>query len=212
MTWKLFSKKKDADKTDASASAAPSKTAAKTAGKGRPTPKRRDAQKDDLRPLVPTFAQRKARRKEEKRRMRERSDREYEAMEKGDLAHMPRAERQPIRIYIRDYVDARWNLSEFFLPVALGLMVLAIVLSPFNVMVANGITILLYVYLVACIVDLLIMWWGRKNGLRNRLITKYGADTMKAARSATYACSRALQLRRWRMPKPRKDKRGQWPR
>ncbi len=33
-------------------------------------------------------------------------------MQKGDINHMPKAERLPWRIYIRDYVDARFNLGE----------------------------------------------------------------------------------------------------
>lgn len=205
MTWNLFSKKKKGEE-EAGDVAEP-----KTSGKGRPTPSRKQAQKNDLRPLVPTQEQRKARRKEEKRRMRERQDREYEAMETGDLAHMPRAERLPIRIYVRDYVDARWNIAEFFVPVALGLMIVAMVLAAFSPIAANILTLLMYVYLIAAIIDLVIMWWAPKNGLRNRLIAKYGEGAMKAARCATYACSRALQLRRWRMPKPRTNKRGQWP-
>jgi hypothetical protein len=204
MTWNLFSKKK---KTEGAQTAAPEKAS----GKGRPTPKRRDAQKGDLRPLVPTQAERKARRKEEKQRLRERQDREYEAMETGDLAHMPRAERLPIRIYVRDYVDARWNIAEFFVPVALGIMILALILMMVSPLVSNILTIIMYVYLIAAVVDLILMWWAPKNGLRTRLITKYGEGAMKSARCASYACSRALQLRRWRLPKPRAAKRGQWP-
>lgn len=205
MTWNLFSKKKKSEKTEET-------TPVKPVGKGRPTPTRKEAQKKDLRPLVPTVKQRKARRKEEKRRLRERQDREYEAMETGDIAHMPRAEQLPIRIYVRDYIDARWNIAEFFVPVALGIMIVAIIVAGISPFVANILTILMYVYLIAAIVDLVIMWWGPKNGLRGRLIAKYGEGAMKAARCASYAWSRALQLRRWRIPKPRAKKRGQWPR
>ncbi len=205
MTWNLFSKKKKGE------AEADDDAGSKDPGKGRPTPSRKQAQKNDLRPLVPTQEQRKARRKEEKRRIRERQDREYEAMETGDLAHMPRAERLPIRIYVRDYVDARWNISEFFVPVALGIMIVALILAAVSPIAANILTLIMYVYLIAAVVDLIVMWWAPKNGLRNRLIAKYGEGAMKAARCASYACSRALQLRRWRMPKPRTDKRGHWP-
>lgn len=204
MTWNVFSKKKTSEETQESAPA-------KKGGKGRPTPKRKDTQKGDLRPLVPTAEQRKARRKEEKQRMRARQDREYEAMETGDIDHMPRAERLPIRIYVRDYVDARINIAEFFVPVALVLMIVALIFAAVNPIVSNILTLVMYVYLIAAIVDLVIMWWAPKNGLRNRLIAKYGQGAMKAARCATYACSRSLQLRRWRIPKPRYDKRGKWP-
>jgi len=87
------------------------KVAETTSGKGRPTPKRKDAQAQNLRPLVPK--DREASRKAAKARMRERENAEYDAMQKGDINHMPKAERLPWRIYIRDYVDARFNLGEF---------------------------------------------------------------------------------------------------
>ena len=93
-----------------------SKAAQPTSGKGRPTPKRKDAQAQNLRPLVPK--DREASRKAAKARMRERENAEYDAMQRGDINHMPKSERLPWRIYIRDYVDARFNLGEFFIPVA----------------------------------------------------------------------------------------------
>lgn len=55
--------------------------------------------------------------------MRERENAEYDAMQKGDINHMPKAERLPWRIYIRDYVDARFNLGEFFIPVAFVILI-----------------------------------------------------------------------------------------
>ena len=68
--------------------------------------------------------------------------------------------------------------------------------------------ILLYVYLIAVIIDVAVMW--RK--LKKKLIEKYGeASVAKGSRSASYAWSRAIQVRRWRLPKPRSPKRGNWP-
>ena len=68
--------------------------------------------------------------------------------------------------------------------------------------------ILLYVYLIAVIIDVAVMW--RK--LKKKLIEKYGeASVAKGSRSASYAWSRAIQVRLWRLPKPRSPKRGNWP-
>ena len=48
--------------------------------------------------------------------------------------------------------------------------------------------------------------------LKKKLIEKYGeASVAKGSRSASYAWSRAIQVRRWRLPKPRSPKRGNWP-
>ena len=82
----VFNKKEDADQEPVG-----KKAAEPTAGKGRPTPKRKDAQAQNLRPLVPK--DREASRKAAKARMRERENAEYDAMQKGDINHMPKSER-----------------------------------------------------------------------------------------------------------------------
>lgn len=83
----VFNKKEDADQEPVG-----KKAAEPTAGKGRPTPKRKDAQAQNLRPLVPK--DREASRKAAKARMRERENAEYDAMQKGDINHMPKSERR----------------------------------------------------------------------------------------------------------------------
>ncbi|KFI57372.1 DUF3043 domain-containing protein [Bifidobacterium choerinum] len=182
------------------------------AGKGRPTPKRKDAQARNIRPLVPKDSA--AQRKEAKRRMRERENREYEAMRTGDLQNMPKAERLPWRVYVRDYVDARFNIGEFFIPVALVILVLSVIVTafarqiPYSIQITMILMTLLYLYLFAIIVDVVVMW--RK--LKKLLVAKYGEQAVaKGMRTGSYAWSRAIQLRRWRLPKPRYKKRGHWP-
>ncbi|PAU69463.1 hypothetical protein B1400_0829 [Bifidobacterium italicum] len=182
------------------------------AGKGRPTPKRKDAQAKNIRPLVPKDSA--AQRKEAKRRLRERENREYEAMRTGDLQNMPKAERLPWRVYVRDYVDARFNIGEFFIPVALVILVLSVIVTafarqiPYSIQITLILMTLLYLYLFAIIIDVVVMW--RK--LKKLLIAKYGEQAVaKGMRTGSYAWSRAIQLRRWRLPKPRYKKRGHWP-
>ena len=164
-----------------------SKAAQPTSGKGRPTPKRKDAQAQNLRPLVPK--DREASRKAAKARMRERENAEYDAMQRGDINHMPKSERLPWRIYIRDYVDARFNLGEFFIPVAFIILI--------------GSMVVTYKWPALALPLMLI---------KKKLIEKFGEQSVaKGMRSGSYAWSRALQIRRWRLPKPRYPKRGHWP-
>ena len=197
----LFKKKETESKQDvAQAPAEP------TVGKGRPTPKRKDAEARNLRPLVPENT--KEQRKLAKQKLRERENREYEAMRTGDINRMPKAERLPWRVYIRDYVDARRNLGEFFIPVAFVMLLGSILVTTIAPQLSVPMMILLYVYLIAVIIDVAVMW--RK--LKKKLIEKYGeASVAKGSRSASYAWSRAIQVRRWRLPKPRSPKRGNWP-
>lgn len=197
----LFNKKEDADQAPVE-----KKAEEPAAGKGRPTPKRKDAQAQNLRPLVPK--DREASHKAAKARMRERENAEYDAMQKGDINHMPKAERLPWRIYIRDYVDARFNLGEFFIPVAFVILIGSIFVTYQWPALALPLMVLMYVYLFAVIIDVVIMW--RK--LKKKLIEKFGEQSVaKGMRSGSYAWSRAIQMRRWRLPKPRYPKRGHWP-
>ncbi|MFU0535113.1 DUF3043 domain-containing protein [Gardnerella pickettii] len=182
----------------------------KLAQKNAPTPKQSEAAAQNLRPLVPT--DRKASAKAARARLRERENAQYEAMKSGDLAHMPKSEQLPWRVYIRDYVDARFNIGEFFVPFAIVIMICIFFtqnfLSTKYIALYFALAIILYAYLFAAIIDVLIMW--RK--LRKELVKRYGqAAVAKSSRSAMYACSRAIQMRRWRLPKPSTPKRGNWP-
>lgn len=177
-------------------------------GKGRPTPKRKDAQAQRLRPLVPKDS--KAQRKAEKQRLRERENEEYEAMRSGNINKMPKAERLPWRIYIRDYVDARFNIGEYFIPVALTILIVSVIVTVLypNPVISLILMTVMYVYLFAIIIDIIVMW----SKLKKKLIEKFGERAVaKGMRSGSYAWSRAIQMRRWRLPKPRYPKRGHWP-
>ena len=212
MTWNPFAKKSVADESKVGASAkseseqkSEQKPVPKSREKNAPTPKRNAAQAQNLRPLVP--ADRKASAKQARARIRERENVQYEAMRTGDLAHMPKIEQLPWRVYIRDYVDARFNIGEFFVPVAIVIMACLFALLRFMI-VYIALAVLLYVYLFASVIDMFIMW--RK--LRKELVKRFGESAVsKKSRSGMYAWSRAMQMRRWRLPKPSSPKRGNWP-
>ena len=212
MTWNPFAKKTAANEAKVGESAqqksaekSAEKAAVKSREKNAPTPKRNAAQAQNLRPLVP--ADRKASAKQARARIRQRENIQYEAMRTGDLAHMPKVEQLPWRVYIRDYVDARFNIGEFFVPVAIVIMACLFALSRFMI-VYIALAVLLYVYLFASVIDMFIMW--RK--LRKELVKRFGESAVsKKSRSGMYAWSRAMQMRRWRLPKPSSPKRGNWP-
>jgi hypothetical protein len=204
MTWNPFKKQEEAQVPVEEAT----KKAAPNEKKGRPTPKMKQAQAAGIRPLVPV--DRKASAKAAKARLREKENAEYEAMQKGDINHMPKAERLPWRIYIRDYVDARFNLGEWFFPVAFAILIASMLVASLvqNQWVSIIMMLCMYGYLIAVIIDVWLMW--RK--LKAKLIAKYGESSVsRGSRSFSYAWNRAIQMRRWRLPKPRYPKRGHWP-
>ncbi|WP_418968794.1 DUF3043 domain-containing protein [Alloscardovia omnicolens] len=205
MKWNPFSRNNNADTTTEQSNTTDASQGS-ISGKGRPTPKRRDAENARLTPLAPK--DRKAQRKAAQARRRERENTEYEAMRSGDLHKMPKSEQLPWRVYIRDYVDARFNLGEYFMIVVVALLLISVAATYFMPQLSLIILILMYVYLFAIIIDSWIMW----RGLKKKLIAKFGERSVsKGMRSGYYAWSRALQIRAWRLPKPRHKKHGVWP-
>lgn len=204
MDWNFFNKKKSkSDQTDISDELKDETTQNKgiTAKKGHPTPKRNQVQQSNLHPLVPK--DRKASRKAAKERNRRRQDAEYEAMRTGDITHMPAAERLPLRIYIRDYVDSRWNIAEFFMPFILVMLVLSLLILNWMPVLSVWFMGIMYLYFIVAIVDLFVLW----HGLKKQLIKRYGPSSVdKRMRSGMYATQRAMNIRRWRLPKPRYPK------
>ena len=168
--------------------------------KNRPTPKRKDQEAANRRPLVVT--DRKAARNTDRDKRREAQLKQRAAMVTGDDAHLPARDKGPVRRYIRDFVDARYNLAEFMLPV----MILVLALSfTGNATVFAFVSIAVYALLLAAAVDAFLMW----RRLKPKLIAKFGAD--KVGRGlAMYAVMRTVQFRRSRMPRAL-VKRGEYP-
>ena len=168
--------------------------------KNRPTPKRKDQEAANRRPLVVT--DRKAARDRDKLARREAQLKQRQAMVTGDDAHLPARDKGPVRRYIRDYVDARWNFGEFMLPVMIVVLALSFVRIP---AVFATVSIGVYALLLAAAVDGFLMW----RRLKAKLIAKFGADKVGGG-LAMYAVMRGFQIRRSRMPRPL-VKRGDFP-
>lgn len=167
--------------------------------KGRPTPTRKAAEAANKRPLVPADRQTAA--KAARQAQREQRDREYRAMQSGDERAMPARDRGPVKRYVRDYVDARFNLGEVFLPVAAVFLVLQLTFSALNPDVALVALSVLYLYVVASVIDGFLLWWR----VKRRLLAKFGEVPRG---TLMYCVMRAFQLRRARLPKPQVKRRA----
>ena len=161
--------------------------------KNRPTPSRREQEAARKRPLVPT--DRKAATKSARESDRAARARQREAMMSGDEAHLPLRDKGPTKRFIRDYVDARWNVGEFMLPV----MVLVLALTFLGGRYAWAmllVFILVYGLILVGVVDAWLMW----RRIRKQLVARFGEEPPRGA--AWYAVTRAFQMRRSRMPRP----------
>ena len=173
---------------------------AREGAKNRPTPKRREQEAARRRPLV--VADRKAARDQDRLKRREAAARVREAMITGDDAHLPARDKGPERRFIRDHVDARWNLGEFMLPVMLVVLALSFVRTAWAMSI---VFVMVYGLLLVAALDAVVMW----RGLKKKLVARFGADRLPRG-AAMYAAMRAFQMRRSRMPRPQ-VKRGQYP-
>jgi hypothetical protein len=179
----------------------PEETAARLKqGKGAPTPSRRQQEAARKRPLVPTDrkeAARVARQKQAEAREKARI-----GMAAGDDRYLTARDRGPQRRYVRDYVDARFSIGEFLIPVMLIVIILTFL--PWPEMQVYGLFALWGFFLIA-VIDCFVLGFL----VRKRIGAKFG--TTKVERGLRwYAAMRALQLRVMRLPKPQ-VKRGQFP-
>ena len=166
-----------------------------TQGKGRPTPKRRDAEAANRRPVV--VADRKEARKQQRAAREAAFQRQQEGIARGDERYFMPRDRGPARAYVRDVVDARWNPGELMLPVA----VIVLLVMFLQALIPDIVTIVIFVtyfILLAGIVDSVIF----AQIVKRRAVKKFGADAVPKW-SGWYAGMRALQVRRLRQPKPR---------
>ncbi|MFE4593694.1 DUF3043 domain-containing protein [Streptomyces laurentii] len=172
------------------------------APKGRPTPKRSEAQTQRRRAQSAPMD-----RKEATKRQREarRADlvRQREALNSGDERFLPARDKGPVRRFARDFVDSRFAVAEFFLPVAVVILVLSLFGN--RVPRLQDIALLLWGVLIVLIVLDSIGTWIR---LRKQLNTRFPNEPKRGA--IPYALMRSLQMRRLRLPKPQ-VKRGERP-
>jgi hypothetical protein len=162
------------------------------APKGRPTPKRNEAQ-NQRRKAVVAPADRKTAAKQAREARRVEMAKQREALAGGDERYLPLRDKGPVRKFARDYVDSRFKVAEFFLPLAVIILVLSIV--P-NVALKNLSLLLWLVVIVLIVLDSVATGFLLRRELRKRFPDK---NTRGAV---AYALMRTLQMRRMRLPKP----------
>ena len=173
----------------------------RTAGKGRPTPKRKDARKQ--RSLaVPANSKEAAKLRREK--SREQRSMQRQALLTGDERHLPARDAGPAKKLARDIVDSRFTLGQIFFGMILVVLALSFTIhgkSQGEKAAAAAVNLVSIVALFVVFIDALRV--GRK--AKREVTEKFG---IKESIGITgYAMVRAMQPRRMRRPPPKK-KRG----
>ncbi len=171
--------------------------------KNRPTPSRREQEAARKRPLVPT--DRKAAASESREANRLARTKQRAALLSGEESGLPARDKGPVKRYIRDAVDTRWNVGEFMLPVMMVVLALTF-LAPLVPSIAKLTTIIaflmVYGLVAAGVLDAFLMW----RRIKAKIVANFGEAPPRG--SATYAVIRAFQLRRSRLPRPQVSRGG----
>lgn len=170
------------------------------APKGRPTPKRSQAQ-SQRRSVANTSMSRKDAAKRQREERRAALERQRQALASGDERYLPARDKGPVRRFARDFVDSRFNIAEFFLPMAVVILILSMV----RVASLQNVALLLWLVVIVLIVlDSAVTGFR----LKKRLAERFPDESRRGA--VAYALMRSLQMRRLRLPKPQ-VKRGERP-
>lgn len=157
--------------------------------KNKPTPKR-NAKK--ITPALAPAATKEAK-KAERENARLRRTEMRQLYLKGDERALPKRDKGPVRKFARDYVDSRWSIAEFFLPL---LMVVLLLTALPSVTVKVFATLVMYLVVLISMLD--GIWMGRQ--IKKHCAAKYPGESAKGV--SMYAWMRSTQIRRLRTPAP----------
>lgn len=169
------------------------------AGKGRPTPSRKQSQAANARPIV--GSKDKTVQKQLRLQQNESRERARVGMMQGEERYLGPRDRGPQRRFVRDYVDARWNLGELLIP-----MMLVVLLMTFIPGIMQLVSLFaIWAFVGLAIIDAVILGFI----LKKKLGAKFGESSVQPG-YRWYAAMRAFQFRPLRMPKPQ-VRRRQYP-
>ena len=167
-------------------------TPEKGSKKGRPTPKRKQAQAaNKVSSLAP--ASTKAEKKRAKAAARAARISQREAYLRGDENALPLRDRGPEKKFVRNYIDARRSIGEYFLPIIGFVLILSLI--PISAFAVAGIVIM-YSVLLFSVVDGFFL--SRK--IKAEVSKRFPDKSTKGL--GLYGWLRSTQMRRMRAPKP----------
>jgi len=160
--------------------------------KGRPTPKRKEAEAarkvSSLAPASTKAEKQRAKAAAKSARVAQRA-----AYMRGDESALPLRDKGPVKKYVRNYVDARRSIGEYFLPVIFIVLFLTLIPNPiFQI----GSIAIMYTVLLVSVIDGFFL--TRK--LKREVSVKFPGAELKGI--GMYGWLRSTQMRRMRTPKP----------
>src|SRR5271166_4006978 len=162
------------------------------AAKGRPTPKRSEAEARRRQPITGSRAPAGPRTPEDKAKTARAT--KYDAMKRGEAWALNPRDRGPARALTRDFVDSKRRASEYYMYILVVLLA-AVFLK--NKSLQEFISPLVLVLIVVIAIDALLI----RRSLGRLVAERLPGESTRGL--TTYAVMRALQIRRFRVPAPR---------
>ena len=164
------------------------------APKGRPTPSRKEAEaaRRDARKIP---ADPKAAKRAQKERARRERAEARAGLMAGDERYLPARDRGEVRAFIRDTIDSRWRISEFFVFIAVGILVAGFIPNP---QFQASMSLVWFATTGFVAVEMAWVLISLNRSLKERWPAK---EDRKGG--MLYAGMRQLQVRKLRVPPPR---------
>lgn len=162
--------------------------------KGRPTPKRKDAEQVHKQgfavPRGTKEAKRAARDRAREARMQARA-----GLAAGDSRYFPARDQGPVKARVRDFIDSRRTVGEVFVVVAFLVLALGLIN---NAQLQQVVVFAWSAVIVLVLIDTSIV-----GVLLARTLRKEFPNKAERRGAVSYGVLRALQIRRFRIPPPR---------
>jgi hypothetical protein len=167
---------------------------AKAGDKGRPTPSRKEAEAARKKAMKTPMTRKEQMKREREARAMIR-ERQQEALKSGDEKFLPLRDRGPVRRFARDYIDRRYLVAEFLLPI----LIVAFVLTSIPSVAGIGLLAWVGTTLVTIVDEFILV-----RRLKKEVARRFPHESAKGL--TLYTILRSTQLRRWRLPRPQIDR------
>lgn len=170
--------------------------------KGRPTPKRSEAtqKRQTLAPIKGKENKKRARDEAKVARIAARA-----AYMRGDESALPLRDRGPVKKFVRDFVDSRRSIGEFFLPIIFVVLLLTMIPTKTQTN-AEGLPQVPLTQVISIAIMYAVLLISILDGIRlNRKIKKLVVAKFPDASTkgiGMYGFLRSTQMRKMRAPKP----------
>jgi hypothetical protein len=164
-----------------------------TTGKGRPTPKRSEAQKRRGGPVAPPPTSRREAAKQLRAKQAENRQRVRKGSLAGDETALLKRDQGPVRRFVRDFVDSRRSVSWILMPLSIVTLLasfgsLALASLAFEIFLAAA---------LAAGVESIFTGFALSKALQQQF-----PDVPKWKGHVRYGLARTITMRRMRVPRP----------